>query len=323
MNPRFAGQGHVPAAGTDRARTAHSARRAPCFFPISGVQWLYQTPARPCGPAQGPFLPFPGKKEVKLLRIRYIPADPAGNRTAFVLTPVAPELRAALAARMMALCPEGFEQVGFTCPESLLAPLPRLDMMGGEFCGNASRAFALLAAARRGRGETELAISVSGAKGPVHVRLDPARGTAYAHMPLPTALETVCARGQTIPVVRMEGIAHAIVTDNAPSADAAQAVLHAMPLSDAQGVLFVKGAHVTPLVHVPATGTSVWESSCGSGSVALAWYLARKRADGEHAFSFDEPGGRLSVRVLMRGGNAVRAVMGGSVTLGEEREITL
>ena len=45
--------------------------------------------------------------------VRYIPADPAGNLTAIVLSPVAPQARAAVAARMMARCPEGFEQVGF------------------------------------------------------------------------------------------------------------------------------------------------------------------------------------------------------------------
>ena len=46
------------------------------------------------------------------MRIRYIPADPAGNLTALTLTQVRPEERAAVAAQMMARCPERFEQVG-------------------------------------------------------------------------------------------------------------------------------------------------------------------------------------------------------------------
>ena len=41
------------------------------------------------------------------MRIRYLPADPAGNLTGFVLSPVFPGERAALAARLMAACPEG------------------------------------------------------------------------------------------------------------------------------------------------------------------------------------------------------------------------
>jgi len=47
------------------------------------------------------------------MRIRYVPADPAGNLTALTLTQVRPEERAAVAAQMMARCPERFEQVGF------------------------------------------------------------------------------------------------------------------------------------------------------------------------------------------------------------------
>ena len=80
-----------------------------------------------------------------------------------------------------------------------------------------------------------------------------------------------------------------------------------MPGQDAQGVLFVQGGRMTPLVYVPATDTRVWESSCGSGTVALAWYLARRFADGTHVFAFDEPGGRLEARVA-HGGRARRAL---------------
>ena len=121
------------------------------------------------------------------MRIRYIPADPAGNLTGLVLTHVSQEVRPALAARLMAVCPEGFEQIAFIDEDSLTGPLPRMEMMGGEFCGNASRAFGWYAAQRRGRGETALCVSVSGAAAPVRVQLDPARGCAYADMPLPCA----------------------------------------------------------------------------------------------------------------------------------------
>ncbi len=97
------------------------------------------------------------------MMIRYIPADPAGNLTAIVLSPVAAQDRAKIAAEMMARCPEGFEQVGFADEASLTGDLPTLCMMGGEFCGNATRV--CLLRGLRGRGETRLAVSVSGACG--------------------------------------------------------------------------------------------------------------------------------------------------------------
>ena len=165
--------------------------------------------------------------------VRYIPADPAGNLTAIVLSPVAPQARAAVAARMMARCPEGFEQVGFAEEDSLTGKFPRLCMMGGEFCGNAARAFACYAAGVRGRGETRLSVAISGAKNPVPVEIEPASGRAYAQMPLPCALDRLCADGRDIPLVRMEGIDHALLLNEAPSPDLAERVLAAMPGQDA------------------------------------------------------------------------------------------
>ena len=175
----------------------------------------------------------------------------------------------------------------------------------------------------RGRGETRLAVSVSGAREPVPVAVDLRQNRAYAQMPLPYALEWILADEQKIPLVRMEGIDHALLLDAAPSPEAAERVLAAMPKQDARGVLFVQGGKMTPLVEVAATGTRVWESSCGSGTVALAWYLAQNLADGMHAFAFDEPGGRLEARVAMRAGRAAQIEMGGAVKLGEEAEIEL
>lgn len=254
------------------------------------------------------------------MRIRMLRADPAGNMTGFVLSPVPESGRASLAARLMAR-DKALEQVAFLNEASLTGPLPRMDMMGGEFCGNATRAFALYAAMRRAGGERELLVSVSGAREPVQVQVDAVRGTAYARMPLPRGVETIHVGGGTVPVVRMEGIAHAVLLGEEPSPERAREVLSAMPPEDAQGVLFAGEGRMTPVVSVGATDTCVWESSCGSGSVALAWLLSRGAQDGEHAYAFAEPGGALQVRVWMQDGRAVRAVMGGRVTLGAEETI--
>ena len=255
------------------------------------------------------------------MRIRMILADPAGNLTALALTAVAPDQRAQIAARIMRAA--AVEQVAFIDEESLLSPLPRMDMMGGEFCGNATRAFGLYAAGRRGKEEMRICVSASGAREPVPVTLDLSRARALARMPLPFAVERIEAAGRQIPVVRMEGIAHAVLRGEDPSPELARAVLAAMPKEDAQGVLFAQGNRMTPLVYVAATDTCVWESSCGSGSVALAWLLSQGMPDGEHAFSFDEPGGTLEVVVQRRGGQAAAVTMGGSVALSAEREIDI
>lgn len=249
------------------------------------------------------------------MRIRYVPADPAGNLTGMVLSRVPRHARAALAAQMMARCSEGFEQMAFIDEESLSGPLPRLEMMGGEFCGNATRAFGYYVAQRRGLGEKELLVSVSGAQAPVRVRIE--ADCAYADMPLPREEIRVGAEG--IPVVRMEGIDHAILTGEQPSGERVRAVLACMPQAPAQGVMFLQGNRLTPFVFVAATGTGVWESSCGSGSVATAWHLSQGQPDGVQNSVFEEPGGVLEVRVIRKRGRTVCVQMGGRVAVGEER----
>lgn len=257
------------------------------------------------------------------MKIRYIPADPAGNLTGFVLTAVPEQARAQVALAMMARCEEGFEQIGFIDEASMEKELPRMDMMGGEFCGNATRAFALLCARRRGLDQGDMYVSVSGAQKPVFVHYDSGANEAYAQVPLPTAAEWLELDGRNIPVVRMEGIAHAVVYSESPSQETALRVLGAMPEEDAQGVLFIRESRLIPAVYVRATDALVWESSCGSGSVAAAWLMSLERPDGEYRYTFTEPGGVLHVTVKKADGRAVRAVMGGAVTLGKGREILL
>lgn len=251
------------------------------------------------------------------MRIRCVLADPAGNLTALALTPVAHAHRPAVGALLMR--ETGAEQTAFVDENSLFAEEPRMEMMGGEFCGNATRAFALYAAIVRGQNERALRVRVSGAKEPVRVSLDVARAHAFAQMPLPYALEEMDVRGRRVRVVHMPGIVHAIVQGEHPSLSLAEAVLFAMPKADAQGVLFAREGEMTPLVYVPATGTRVWESSCGSGTAALSWLLARGLPDGKHAFSFKEPGGVIKACVVMRGGRAEELTMGGAVRLSAEK----
>ena len=118
--------------------------------------------------------------------LSYILADPSGNTTVFVLSPVAPGQYGPVARSVMAHL--GAEQVAFVHDG-------RMDMMGGEFCGNASRSFALWQALHTedGRslrpfsGETIQTVQVSGAPQALTVTLRGASDGLYAaiEMPLP------------------------------------------------------------------------------------------------------------------------------------------
>ena len=155
--------------------------------------------------------------------IHYV--DPAGNMTAIVRGEFGNEKRVELAKQI--LQQEKAEQVGFEVPPVNGGDC-RLEMMGGEFCGNAARAFACWVDRQRGGRESSLNISISGACQPVAVELDAAHGKAYAQMPIPIGLEEIRVMGRTVPVVHMEGIDHALMPDCAPSQELAQAVWKAI-----------------------------------------------------------------------------------------------
>ena len=76
--------------------------------------------------------------------LRVVRADPAGNITLFVLTPVEKAECAAVAAKLLAIEALKAEQVGFIFPNG------HMEMEAGEFCGNASRAYGYLLAKQQG-----------------------------------------------------------------------------------------------------------------------------------------------------------------------------
>ena len=261
------------------------------------------------------------------MMIRYIPADPAGNLTAIVLSSVAAQDRAKIAAEMMARCPEGFEQVGFADETSLTGDLPTLCMMGGEFCGNATRAYAMYVARQRG-GLSEVRLRVSGCDHVVTAAVDLARGAARAEMPLPRAVRAAEVEGHAGTLVDLAGIAHLVIEGVAPSEDffrAAEPLFSAIEGLDAYGVISLdRTSHrMTPLVKVVDTGTLIWEGSCGSGTIACAVAESTGLADGLFEQDYFQPAGVVRASVERRGGAVVSAAIGGPVTLDEPMCITL
>ena len=134
----------------------------------------------------------------------YFIADPAGNTTILVVSPVNRTDYQRIAQLLLEHHPEA-EQVGYiVSPQSCLEPapdareynqvqkkaqeaaaaaakagLPRMEMCGLEFCGNASRAFGYYAALQQDPPLEEIEICVSGCDYPLHVGITEA-GTLYS-----------------------------------------------------------------------------------------------------------------------------------------------
>ncbi|NBI69287.1 hypothetical protein D1646_21410 [Pseudoflavonifractor sp. 60] len=253
-------------------------------------------------------------------------ANPAGNITLFVLDPVDKEQRGALAARLMALPGSDVEQVGFVCPP-LQGGMARMEMAGGEFCGNASRAFGMLTARERG-GLSQVRVEVSGCEHPVTVDVDWAAGTAQTQMPLPRSVRRETVDGCPCVLVDLGGIAHLVAEDIAPGLDffrRSEPLLAGIPGLDAYGVIFLdsqKGT-MTPLVKVPDAGSLVWEGSCGSGSLAAALAQSQSAPDGPFVRDYIQPAGVVQAAVVRRDQRVTAAYIGGAASVDQPAAIPL
>ena len=204
--------------------------------------------------------------------------SPCGNTTILVReSSLSPADRARVAAEIIAPGHLEAEQAGYV---DTAAPVPRLDMMGGEFCVNATRAFAALLA-EEGKLSPESGglggiVSVSGMPERLRVRvrrLAAHRFESSVLLDLPQAppLENV-APGMYL--VRVPGIAHLVL-------DAAGCIwLHREP----------SGLRITPFVWVRGTGTTYAETACGSGTLAASIVCRGVYGDGG-GLSLMQPGG--------------------------------
>ena len=255
------------------------------------------------------------------MKLDIVKADPSGNTTILVLTPVEKVRRAEVSNALMALFDGWAEQVGFVSGMEL----NRLDMMGGEFCGNATLSLAAYRALE-GFG-TESVISVSGADMPVQCAVketgkDVWRGRVQ--MPLP---ESVCRAEYpegSFWTVSFKGMTHVIVPENEAPAEP-EAVLRRWASesgAEAVGMLFISESGVTmrPLVYVRDTDSAVWEHGCASGTAAVGAYLAVLAGKSVSA-DISQPGGAIGVDAGMENGELRSLTVGGAVRLEERARV--
>ena len=254
------------------------------------------------------------------MKFTVVMADPAGNRTAIVRSGVPKADRLKVAEAIMADPALRAEQVGFETRPLYGGSAGRLEMAGGEFCGNAARSFGYLLCKER---ETDhCKIEISGTREKLEVICDLERETAAAQMPMPEMLEMVGDEAdQLYPIVISRGITHMICTDKEFDEAFANRMIEKFGKNySAFGVMFVSGEELKPVVYVAASDSVCLESSCGSGSLAAAWFMTRDKEDGFHSYSFAQPGGTITVNMAKRQGRYAGTI-GGKLTLEEPIEM--
>jgi diaminopimelate epimerase len=252
--------------------------------------------------------------------IRYVLLDPTGNLTCLVLDPAEAREREAVTAALMDRC----EQVGYLMPATSGEARARLQMMGGEFCGNASMATAAWLAREAGENEAEMRLEVSGVPAPVGCRVrreEDGSWSGTVEMPPVGEIGPFRTGGRELTAARMPGMTHLICEENL-GRDEAEALLRsaAEEIPDpAVGLLQwdEEKRTMTPLVLVREAGTLVWETACGSGSTAVGAWRAR-RAGRDLETEVRQPGGTLRVRTA-----GEKIYLTGKVIIGETAWISL
>jgi diaminopimelate epimerase len=162
-------------------------------------------------------------------------------------------------------------------------------------------------------------------------------GTAEVGIPPPIGCDTLALGDRVFPVYFFEGITHVIAEGLSPDRDLVFALLEqigagrpaawpsaAQPLA-ALGVMFYNPEQrfLRPAVYVAATGSLVFESSCGSGTAALATWMAKDKFDSDDRWAIAQPGGLIEGRVKKQTGKITAISIGGPVTLDRQRSITI
>lgn len=261
------------------------------------------------------------------MELRYTVIDPTKNITLLVTDPVPRDVQPRLAAELLRR-EEDAEQVGFA--EGLAAGKPRLQMMGGEFCGNAAMSMAAwLSRDLPVGGDRALTLPVSGAPKPVACHItrleDCFIGTVS--MPLPERIGNlslpVSGVKESFPVVFLPGICHVIAPaelfDRAKAEETLRSWSDILP-GEAMGLLLLDESQTAfkPLVYVKPTDSCVWERGCGSGSAAIGAWLTAVRGEGQ-CVSLRQPGGVIQVVTQTEGACLTALTITGVVHIGASK----
>ena len=267
---------------------------------------------------------------------RYVKLDPTGNLTDLVLSKTDPADEPSITARLMQDC----EQVAYL-EKPRQGGRARIRLMGGEFCGNAAMAAACYLAreAVKPGEETTIPLEVSGAEGVLPCRVKALEDGYEGTVPMPRviSIRRETWEGLSLTAVRMEGILHMICEEPLASDAEAERLLREIAgqvPDEAVGLIqwkkeasaeadagFVRG-EMRPLVYVRGSGTTVWETGCGSGSAAVG-ALEAYRGNGTVRTAVRQPGGVICAEAAAQDGEIKNISITGRVKIGPEEKGSL
>ena len=252
-------------------------------------------------------------------------ANPAGNITAFVKTDVTSKDYIEIANKIMANEEYHIEQVGYI-KQPLFNGIGRVEMMGNEFCGNAARSYGLLLVRENNELPSSIDIEISGINNVLRVNVNLEKSSAQVAMPLLKEIKTINYDNKEYNAVVLDGITHLIVEDTTVSDEIINNLIKVAEKSlkfEALGLMFVKEEIMYPVVYVVGTNSIIHEGSCGSGTIAYAYYLTNNKKDGSYSYSIKQPQGIIEALVEKENNEIIAGYIDGVISLGDFFEIEI
>lgn len=272
------------------------------------------------------------------MKLNIIKVNPVENMTIFVMDKVDRSIHMNVANKLMEYSNVHGEQVAFIenplTPEGKSINTLRLQMMGGEFCGNATRSLAALmvhlnlAGINKSEDLYNIILEASGIDDLINCQVrktvNSTRYFSRVEMPLPKRVinDKMIYENTEISYSRVDfpGITHFIV-ENKDIEDKENFFKMVKSKTqkedlDAFGIMFYDSdsSFLTPLVYVKATDSLFWERSCASGTCALGVALALKDNSDLHEH-VKQPGGELEVIVIIIDNKVKSLFLDGSVEI--------
>ncbi|WP_336764681.1 diaminopimelate epimerase [Paenibacillus sp. USHLN196] len=261
--------------------------------------------------------------------IDFIKFSPTQNMTILVKTDHAAEQYSHIATRLMSYDNVYAEQVGFIEPTRRPEAVARLEMAGGEFCGNACMALASHHASEAGLAHQEsmdIMLEVSGTDQLImcHVKKQQNEYDCQVSMPIPKQIEQRTIRYEGIEldmvIIRYAEFIHIVIEvddfdDTMKKRAQTLARLLGLTLGDKLiGILLYqsKSEEMAPLIYVPELDSLIWERGCGSGTASVGAYLAWSQQRGITQY-IKQPGGAIKVVAEWDGAELGSITIEGSV----------
>lgn len=243
------------------------------------------------------------------MELSFIKASPSKNMTAFVTSAVEEQDYVRVANHLMSDEYISAEQVGFFVQPKNERAVLRLEMSGGEFCGNGLLSAAAYCVHKKLTDKQSFSIEISGASDLLTCEVKQnGDGSYFAKGEMPTEYElkalSLDFSGEEIvgTVVKLAGISH-FITDyplDVESYDSLLSLLLERIDDMAVGIIpYEQKGHnqfsIRPFVWVKESGSKIFERSCGSGSYALA-LLMKEAKDLKH-LHIEQPGGTVMTEI--------------------------